>query len=343
MKLFINVSLLLILMSCASESEKEERRQNAFDLTGTYTTSLKTGSEVNMTMDIHNESGRHDIYVNLERSSVLTENENKLLKKHDIPSYQVERFLLPKMTLGKNSDRNARVIHLDGGENISDDFGESSRFSVCSPSFEVTGKSIENATNVQYHAYYCLKGTVKKTNFQLSGELKLYISLQYDQIKNVTEQDSTTTEESVTTHIHDSTSLKYKSDASSIFYNQLQGQWSGVINGAPSFDSELKGAFNTFNIVFESENQFYLSPSKKKTISVDGVVYKYEKVLSDMMLLKNATVPLVEMHFVNKNTETRVILVGQIFSLGNLTGSIILYNKSEPEGIQIASFEHKKD
>jgi len=55
MKLFINVSLLLILMSCASESEKEERRQNAFDLTGTYTTSLKTGSEVNMTMDIHNE------------------------------------------------------------------------------------------------------------------------------------------------------------------------------------------------------------------------------------------------------------------------------------------------
>jgi len=44
-----------------------------------------------------------------------------------------------------------------------------------------------------------------------------------------------------------------------------------VINGAPSFDIELKGAFNTFNIVFENEN---LEKKLQSFSNVVGFFYK---------------------------------------------------------------------
>lgn len=343
MKFLSILTIFLLLTSCASKDEKEERQQNAFDLSGTYTASIKTGSEINMGLDIYNEFGRHDIYVKLERNSVLQSGEKKLLEKYKISTSEVENYFLPKMTLGKNSDKSLDIIHLDGGENISDDFGESSRFSVCTPSLRVRGKNVERATDIQYHVYYCLNGRIKKSDYQLSGELKLYVSLKYNQKRTVIESDGTTEDEILANHFYDSSSLKYKSDASSIFYNQLRGQWSGIVNNTPGFDNDLDGAFTRFRIDFENENQYFLSPVNADSIAVNGELYEYKKVLFDIKLLRDATVPLVEMHFVSKATNKRVILVGQIFSMGSFTGSIILYDKSNLEGIQIASFEHKKD
>ncbi|HEX4924069.1 MAG TPA: hypothetical protein VFV50_08285, partial [Bdellovibrionales bacterium] len=125
MKLFFAAATATMLSACASEAEKEARRQNAFDLAGTYTATIKTGSSLDFVMTVTNETGRHDVLASLERPNALTNQESSLLAKHGINAATVSTFYGRTLVLGRGKQN-----ELEGGENISDDFGESSRLRV---------------------------------------------------------------------------------------------------------------------------------------------------------------------------------------------------------------------
>ncbi len=337
----MTVTLLISLASCASKKEKEERRENAFNLSGNYVASIRAGSEINMNIDIQNENGRHDIYVKLERSSNLTKKEIALLQKHGISLSQAENNFLPQMVLGRNSDRNGHIVYnLNGGENISDDSGASSKFFVCTPSIEVSGHPQEGSKKTRYHIYYCLSGNVKKSDYRLSGALDLHVRKEFDEARSV--PDQSLNEEKRQVISYENVSHAYQTDAFSVFYKQLKGRWSGKVYNAHGLNADL-GIMKGLIISFENKDEYYLGPDQNGTIHLDGEEFEYKKTLSKADDLRNAPVPLVEMHFINKNNKNRIILIGQIFSLGRFTGSIILFNQNNPEEIQLASFEYTKD
>ncbi len=162
-KLLSITALSWTLSGCASEAEKEARRENAFDLAGQYTSTSRAGSSIEFNMNISNESGRHDVVASMDRALAITNQESTFLQnRHSINPATVSSYFTKTLALGRGSQNS-----LEGGENISDDFGESSRVSLCTNSFKYDS---------QKSLRYCMSGTIRKTDFVLRGQLTLYVS-----------------------------------------------------------------------------------------------------------------------------------------------------------------------
>ncbi len=97
-KIFIGILSVFLMSACASEEEKRERQENAYDISGDYKVSQSAGSEIDMNLSIHNESGRHDILINLERLGAMSSKEISLLKAQGINPTMVANHFTNKFT-----------------------------------------------------------------------------------------------------------------------------------------------------------------------------------------------------------------------------------------------------
>lgn len=184
---YILIVLSIFLSGCLSEEEIKARQENAFNLSGTYQT---TGaSEVQFNFTVTNQEGKHDILVQVNRTSPLSDKEkgflSGLVKEHGIPERPLMAQPFPT-TFGANPDNvmlDTLEKAIEGGDNISDNFGKTSRFRVCSDSSEYESRKVEQgAKNMKLHIFYCLSGIVKKENKNIveEGELSLNASYNYE-------------------------------------------------------------------------------------------------------------------------------------------------------------------
>ena len=181
---FITNPLLVVLgvflVGCLSPEERKARQDNAFDISGNYQT--VEDSEEQFQFEITNQNAKHDIFVKLNRDS-LTDKEKKLLSKlkteHSLTS---DDILNPptEMTFGGSG---SSELDLDGGDNISDDFGKTSKFFVCfdnAPKYTSNRKE-EGKKNIELHISYCLSGLIKKESKEIvEGKLTLSASYRYE-------------------------------------------------------------------------------------------------------------------------------------------------------------------
>ena len=175
----LSLCLFLLFSGCISEEEKEVRRGNAFDLSGRYQT--LGNSEVDMNFEIVNEEeGNHNIAIALERVGVLVDKEKTFLSELErnhgivIPLEEFSnRFFI--VALGKGSP----FLDFSGGENISDDFGKSSRFFVCSSLSDYESNKVDKI-NPKLKINYCLSGTIEKGSNIVVGNVELSASTYYD-------------------------------------------------------------------------------------------------------------------------------------------------------------------
>ncbi len=182
-KVLFVVALSAFLSGCLSPEEQQARRDNAFDINGTWQTTKD--SELQLNFEIINQQEKSDILVTLTRTSPVTEEEKQLLskakKEHGINS---EDILNPPTQITLGEEPNPLVKALSGGENISDNFGKSSRFYVCddSPPEYKSTQILEDKKNIKLKVLYCLSGTVKKESKNLieEGKFSLNIIQSYD-------------------------------------------------------------------------------------------------------------------------------------------------------------------
>ncbi len=318
LKTFVTLSLLGFLSACASEAEKEERRENSFDLSGDYKTSSAKGSELDMNLQIQNESGRHNIVAYVERLNLISAKEIALLKAQGINHETVSAHFKNKLVLGKGSDG----YRLDGGDNISTDFGESSQFHVCTDPLKY---------NAEYELYYCVSGTALKSSKTMKGNL----SLQWHRQRPVTVDGKASTE-----HTSDKADLAFISDMSLIFYKQYLGVWSGDVHAV--LGNVNTEQFKKIMIRETSDNAFETSIPGLTAFAYKDETYTFDARYSQLLLdyLKKPEYPAIQMGFKGPNGK-RIVWIGQIWSLGNFTGSITLILPDTQ--VDIGTFRMKKD
>ncbi len=123
----------------------------------------------------------------LDRISSFTDEEREFLsevaKDHGV---SVEILIAQPFptTFGEESSLFYHLI--DGGENISDNFGKTSKFNVCSdnpPEY----KSKKVIKNIKVKILYCFSGTIKKENKNLieEGKLSMKVSYSYSTDKEI--------------------------------------------------------------------------------------------------------------------------------------------------------------
>ncbi|MGE0528927.1 MAG: hypothetical protein AB7P49_17820, partial [Bdellovibrionales bacterium] len=310
--------LSMVLAACASDAEKQERRENAFDVSGSYKATRASGSDLDIGFEIANESGRHDIVIRLERLSPVTDKEREFLTSAGLDADRVFKHFGSHLELGRGYDKK----HLEGGENVSDSFGESTRFFVCTPEFQY---------DAEYRLLYCLGGSISKKDKNMDGRLEL----RWIRERKVTIDGKAGKEISAA-----NMELKFRSDVSQVFYKQYLGHWSGdIFQLREDFDIS---SFGTLVLVQNFSSDTYVVQPKRETIPYRGESYTYDSKASQFSIedLKRPSYPAVQAVFQGPHGK-RIVLFGQIWSLGNLTGNIVLIESEKQT--DLATFRHKKD
>lgn len=310
-KLLWGMIAIVLFTGCASKEEKEARRNNAFDLEGSYAATQKGGSDVDMVINIQNESGRFDIRATLDRDQ-LVEKEVRFLEAKGIdPDHVLQTFRKKRMVFGEGYNE-----PFEGGENISDDFGRTSRFSICS-----------NSTQFDQRRFYryCLAGRVRKQDFIIQGQIKLettVVSETKDSQGEVTSSQKTV----------DYLSLDFKAGGDNMYYTQLFGAWQG--NFSDSFDIGLPDQIDlTFLRI--NESVFRVLPQKRE-VFYKGSAFRFVRQDFPVSRLYEAEIPLVKVEY-NNSADDKIILFGQVRSLGALTGTMVHISQGVED--QLGSFK----
>lgn len=295
-----------IFYSCASNDEKAVRRENAFNVAGTWTT-CGTLSEIPMTITIENEKGRHNVVLTITRSGSLTAKEKSFYEQLGIDIARLPKSLTETIVIGQG-----RQYSLDGGENISDDFGKTSRIEAYSDDYAYDG-----STKIRHF----IRAEITKSSFILKGELVI----------EVTETGS-----------YSELPITFEATNGSAFYTQYFGGWSGKVTmdeQTPSNIIELRGLM----ITKTDDASFNIAPSLTK-LSRDGREFTFDPKLSAFKIsqLADYTIPAILLNFDGAPNE-HISLYGHIFSLGNLSGAIVYRSNEAPDGVIIGSFEFVKD
>lgn len=202
LKAINNLLIIIFLCGCLSEEERRARLENALDISGKYETIKK--SEIQMSLDIKNETGKHDIFLTLARSqSSIPRAEVSFLSKIK-KDYNIDpdRMREPptKITFGANPPDRGLIVQLVpslansiDGENTSEDLGQTSKFSMCedqSPEYKVRTRN--RGADEKLFIIYCLSGTVKKERKDfINGIFSVVISHSYinkdNQLEDITE------------------------------------------------------------------------------------------------------------------------------------------------------------
>lgn len=292
-------------VGCASQSEKEERRQNAFDISGNY--SPLTLSPSKLSFKIINESGRHDVKVEIGRDSFHTL-ELEAYQKRGLDSAKIKELTGNPILLGEGYFKDDP----NGGENISDDFGETSKISITK---RIQYDSVNQLT-------YTFSATIKKNEFILHGTFSISLNDNSTYITLL--------------------SLPFDCQNGTKFFQQYFGGWSGLVTPKDLNEkglSSLKQLFIEESDTNNNDEQFSVRPAIK-TLLYRGKAYLFEsKVFSNQNLITQPS-PSIEMRFVSNSSE-RLVFFGNMFSLGNLSGSIVKIDSGTEE--TLATFQFKKD
>jgi hypothetical protein len=315
-KSFVAILSVLLFAACASEDEKKERRENSLDVSGGYKTSIASGSEMDLQFEIKNESGRHDIVINLERFSPLTAKEKNFLKAKNIDSQFVSNYFGNRMILGQGY----KSLQLDGGENISSDFGESSEFFVCTESVQY---------NAEYSVYYCLNGKVRKKEKMMRGNLVLRTTRREQKVENG---------QTVISYSLEQAESYFQSDLQQVFYKQYLGAWSGETY---SLLADVNASqFQKLQIVEVGEDSFLSSFSQKIVFLGEEYLLDVSQNTQSLDLLRLSEYPAIEVVYMSKSGK-KMVLFAQIWSLGELTGSVVWVDGTTL--IDVAIIRLKKD
>lgn len=161
-KLFTAVAVLAVTSGCLSEEEKEARRAWAYDISGEYDETREEGVDPGQ-VTISNETSKNDIQISFIRGALYAGEQEYI----DLIADEDERALVvAELVLGEGESE-ARET-LVGGENISDNFGESSKLSVGGPSFDATPK-LEGATDAKIS--YAISAEIVNASDELRGTL----------------------------------------------------------------------------------------------------------------------------------------------------------------------------
>lgn len=299
-------SLLYLLSGCASEAEKKERRENAFDVSGGYKVRQSSGSELDMDFVIENESGRHDILVSLERLSERTQKEKGFLSQHGLDPMSVDSLFGPSLELGRGYHP-----EFEGGENISKDFGASSEFFVCTP---------KQSPMMDVWLSYCLSGKIQKQQRKMNGDLSLHW------LKKEVKKDPEGQE--YVEYSSDQVSLAYKTDVSQIFYKQYLGSWRGEVF---LLDSQLQAnGIGELKIQENPNSTFTVQPMVMASVTYGGEAYQWDasKSTEDISSLRDPNYPALAMVYTAPSGKM-IALIAQIWSLGDLTGTVTYIHGTE--------------
>lgn len=316
------------MVGCASKEEKEKRRQDAFDVSGEYTTS-SVKSKVEMSFEIFNEAGRHDVRAVLTRKSPITDAESDLLTKNKLDAARVFRhFFDNPLNFGKGERRD----HIEGGENISDDSGKSSRFKICTRGLRIKS---ESDPEPEFVISYCLEGKARKGKAVISGALVLNVTRE-EEVRDPKGGKTTKYTLSVI-------SLPYATQPSFVFFKQYLGRWKGQVSKAKSalaLTAAVSDLLSSITITDLGEN--YLVEPARKSLDFEGESYTFssEDNFSPTSDLKNVEFPTI-LFSLNSPSRKQIVFVGQIWSLGSLTGSLIQVDGTTETKIATVKFRKK--
>ena len=306
--IFLLLIMLLPLISCdLSDEEIDLRQNNAFDISGKYETNLED-SDLEMTLFITNENGRHDILIELQRNG-LTDKEKELFNSLNLDLFQIEESFDERFKLGQGPTN-----EFSGGENISDDLGETSSIYVNSKSLKLYN---------EYEITYSLNANISKNDYVLRGSLDTII----------TKPTITTDKDGISTYSselisHMKQSFNAKTD--SAYYRQYLGEWCGQIELNTSSHSNIQ-EIKSFSINLDGFDFFNLS-AKKQSISFEGNSYVLVKNNFSIDDLVDYYTPAIEIEY-RLNDDTSIFFFGNIYSLGNFSGPIILIDRNGEEVI----------
>jgi hypothetical protein len=319
MKNILFCSVVLIaglgsLTGCSSPEENRERKENAFDLSGTYKTTQKSATQMNF--EIINEQGRYDIYAKVNRSSPLSKQEVSFLNTQKVDLDFVNKYLSQTLIIGKGYDKDD-----PDGENNSTDFGESSKFGICSPQYR-----FDKDTTLDF----CLDGRIVKKTHSMTGHFSMNVTHH-----RVEQHDGKPTDVyEISTH-----NENFQVDTDAVFYRQYQGTWNGEVYSLISnFD------FSAFNHVAlridEATRTFVCTPALPK-ITYKGEIYNFNVTANtfDISQIADPIYPALQIIFEGPQGK-RIVLFGQIWSLGTFTGSITYVDGSQQ--LDLGTFRFKK-
>lgn len=320
--------LALSNMACAplSEEEKKERREDAFDLAGSYSTKAEGQSEVAMQMTITNVSGRHLINVDVTRSNELTKKELDALTTRGLDPARIQSAFVNQSIAFSSAGKFA--AEWDGGDNISSNNGKSSNFRLCSDKM-VTGLKTKDGESVTI--YYCVVGAAtKEAIIRIAGELQLVISTN----KNRPIEDGKV--ETYTTV--DSVALNFATTNGKALHSQYGGFWTGRIYAEQSIyvsnivGIELvigNGTFHAYPL-FREMSVDGVSSVRKDSVQLDNKTYVFERLDESTRELDTDLYPVVRLVYREKDGASRLVFVGTIWSLGDFSGNILVIDgKSE--------------
>jgi hypothetical protein len=227
------------------------------------------------------------------------------------------------MVLGRGVSEQA-----NGGENISSDFGETSTFYVCTTSVRY---------DEEHSLRYCLSATAKKSTKKMEGDLILNLT----RTRKVPAKDNPSSSVSETTS--DETRLHFVTDMSQAFYRQYFGAWSG--DCYPTSPLADAGFCRWLDIEKNDAKQTVFARFGGGTVIIfTGRTFVLDEAASAANLdsFRTSEYPsFLSVYRANDSSGWRIYVIGQIWSLGELTGSLVLSNdKTQSE---IANFRFKKN
>ena len=133
-----------VVTGCVSEQEKVARRACALDVAGDYGESRPAGTTAG-SLTVSDESSKNDVKLVFTRGALYDGEQTFIDRfKNDADKTAVKASL----DLGTGDDQ--ITDDLVGGQNISDDFGNSSKIGVGAPDFEAT-PIVAGATDAKVH------------------------------------------------------------------------------------------------------------------------------------------------------------------------------------------------
>lgn len=320
---------LAIMMSCGvSPEEREERQANAFDLQGGWMTSDNLGipapgEDGEVTLYIINEDEtRSNIKVEVVRDAWTAREEN-FFDDLNIPLYDLEK--IRNKFDGSFSIGRGEHNQLAGGENYSDDFGESSKVYVSGHGSE----SLELSDRVSVN--YLIEGRVNRDDFKFRGKMRISVT-KFDEQVNSDGSIIYTFR-----HLGD-LSLNFHAENEKVYYQQYFGTWSGKTTMNITASTDITRVNRLVMKKFDNE-VFTIRPNKKE-IRFNGDVYRLSEKFYDLIDLKVDRHPIVEFKYKNAAGDT-IHFGGIVKSLGHLRGSIELVTDFDVETIGYFDFKRR--
>lgn len=311
--LLISTLMTLAMMGCGlSPEEREQRRENAFDIQGKYELSIPSSETYtnNTKLEIQNETDRSNVLGIIDRDD-FTNSEIKAFNNANISLNDVEKFRT-HFIIGKG--KNNRIL---GGENISYDMGNTSNLYLTTNYNEllnIDDKIVE----------YSIIGSIAKNDFKLKGKINLTI---YQIIKTTNSSESKTLA---------SVDIPFTSKTQNKLYKQYMGTWSGSML---TDDQVLNQSFSALTFDQVTDSYFSIS-STHPQFYYEGENFKILNQNRPLNDLTKKQSPDINVEYVGSNG-SKLVISGTIYSLGLFTG-VIYKIDSIANTTQLGSFKFKR-